>query len=104
MACSKTNTRIDHTVCIVSEDVVQHFNKNAELETIFGVNSFSKMNHAQCNLSKCTTKVVALPYSNKCLLILLYNKLSVLIKVVGKLSAQVFPVNALHCTAGFLLE
>ena len=37
--------------CIVSEDVVQHFNKNTELETIFRVNSFCKLNHAQCNLS-----------------------------------------------------
>ena len=45
-ACSKTNTRINHIVCIVSEDVVQHFNKNAELETIFRVNSFCKLNHA----------------------------------------------------------
>ena len=56
-----------HIVCIVSEDVVQHFNKNAELETIFRVNSFCKLNHAQCNLLKCTPKVVALPYSHKCL-------------------------------------
>ena len=66
-ACSKTNTRINHIVCIVSEDVVQHFNKNAELETIFRVNSFCKLNHAQCNLSKCIPKVVALPYSHICL-------------------------------------
>ena len=36
-ACSKTNTRINQIVCIVSEEVVQHFNKNAELETIFRV-------------------------------------------------------------------
>ena len=61
------NTRINHIVCIVSEDVVQHFNKNAELETIFRVNSFCKLNHAQCNLLKCIPKVVALPYSHKCL-------------------------------------
>ena len=54
-------------VCIVSEDVVQHFNKNAELETIFRVNSFCKLNHAQCNLLKCIPKVVTLPYSHKCL-------------------------------------
>ena len=67
-ACSKTNTRIlNHIVCIVSEDVMQHFNKNAELETIFRVNSFCKLYHAQCNLLKCTPKVVALPYSHKCL-------------------------------------
>ena len=65
--CSKTNTRINHIVCIVSEDVVQHFNKNAELETI-RVNSFCKLNHAQCNLLKCIPKVVALPYSHKCLM------------------------------------
>ena len=52
----------------VSEDVVQHFNKNAELETIFRVNSFCKLNHAQCNLLKCIPKVVALPYSHKCLM------------------------------------
>ena len=65
--CSKTNTRINHIVCIVSEDVVQHFNKNAELETIFRVNSFCKLSHAQCNLLKCIPKVVALPYSHKCL-------------------------------------
>ena len=58
-ACSKTNTRINHIVCIVSEDVVQHFNKNAEHETIFRVNSFCKLNHAQCNLLKCIPKVVA---------------------------------------------
>ena len=56
-----------HIVCIVSEDVVQHFNKNAELETIFRVNSFCKLNHAQCNLLKCIPKVVTLPYSHKCL-------------------------------------
>ena len=42
-------------VCIVSEDVVQHFNKNTELETIFRVNSFCKLNHAQCNPSICTS-------------------------------------------------
>ena len=46
-----------HIVCIVSEDVVQHFNNNAELETI------CKLNHAQCNLLKCIPKVVTLPYS-----------------------------------------
>ena len=34
------------SACIVSEDVVQHFNKNAELETIFRVNSLCKLNHA----------------------------------------------------------
>ena len=45
-ACSKTNTRINHIGCIVSEDVVQHFNKNTELETIFRVNSFCKLNYA----------------------------------------------------------
>ena len=56
-----------HIVCIVSEDVVQHFNKNAELETIFRVSSFCKLNHAQCNLLKCIPKVVTLPYSHKCL-------------------------------------
>ena len=64
---SHMRTRGNHIVCIVSEDVVQHFNKNAELETIFRVNSFCKLNHAQYNLSKCTPKVVALPYSHKCL-------------------------------------
>ena len=56
-----------HSLYIVSEDVVQHFNKNAELETIFRVNSFCKLNHAQCNLLKCIPKVIALPYSHKCL-------------------------------------
>ena len=52
-----------HVVCIVSKDVVQHFNKNAELETIFRVSSICKLNHAQCNLLKYIPKVVALPYS-----------------------------------------
>ena len=61
----KTKHQKNHIVCIVSKDVVQHFNKNAELWCTDYFQRKLLLQTESCNLSKCTPEVVSLLYSQK---------------------------------------